>query len=320
MAAILVTGGAGFIGSQLVDALVARGDDVFLVDNFDPFYSETDKRTNLQEALRSPRVRLFEGDVRALGRGLEVGLPEELDVVVHLAARAGVRPSLLDPAAYAAHNVEGTAAVLDWACRRRRPPTFILASSSSVYGDATAVPFEESAALRPVSPYGATKVAAEALLHSFVSAYGIAGVALRFFTVYGPRQRPDLAIRKFSERILRGEEIELFGDGSASRDYTHIDDIVRGVLAAIDRAGRLPHLAYNLGSDRGVRLDALIPALEAALGRRAKVKRAGPQVGDVGHTWADLRRSRDDLDYAPAVPFEDGLRDFAAWLRARPTS
>jgi UDP-glucuronate 4-epimerase len=326
---ILLTGGAGFIGSHLLDALIGRGFAVTVLDDFDDFYDPTEKRRNLAQWQGNPAVIVVEGDVRDAavwgslggpGAGASAGADgREWQAVIHLAARAGVRPSLRDPGLYVSTNVDGTLRVLSWAASRTRPVPVLLASSSSVYGDENPVPFQEDARLAPVSPYGATKAAAEALLESWHQSFGLRVVALRFFTVYGPRQRPDLAIRKFARRMLAGEPIPLFGDGGSARDYTHVSDVVRGTLAALEGllAGTLPHRVYNLGSDRALTLDALVAALEEATGARARIERQRAFAGDVRRTWADLGRSRRELGYEPAVDFADGLRDFVAWLRAK---
>ena len=313
---ILLTGGAGFIGSSVLDALVRRGDRVTVVDDFNDFYAPAVKRENIAAALASGRARVAEGDVRDGGLWARID-PAEHDAIVHLAARAGVRPSLRDPSLYVSTNVEGTARALEWACRGPEPLPLVFASSSSVYGDEAPAPFEEDARLAPVSPYGATKVAGEELVATWGRMRGLRAVALRFFTVYGPRQRPDLAIHKFARSIDRGDPIPVFGDGSSARDYTHIEDIVAGVLAALDGvcARGLPHSVYNLGSDRAIGLPAMIAAIEASVGRAAVIERLPDQAGDVKRTWASLERSERDLGYAPSVTFEDGVRDFVRWMR-----
>jgi len=311
---VLVTGGAGFIGSSTVDGLLARGHDVAVIDDFNDYYDPAIKRRNLAGARG---IELIEADFcdDAAWAGLN---PDDFAAVLHLGARAGVRPSLADPALYARTNLDGTAAALRFAVSGARPVPFVFASSSSVYGDENDVPFSEDDPPAPISPYGATKAAGELLVEGWRRCYGLPVVALRFFTVYGPRQRPDLAIHKFARRIDAGESIPVFGDGSAARDYTHIDDIVAGVLAAMDGvvAGTLPHRTYNLGSDRTIRLDAMIDAVAAAVGKPARIDRLPMQQGDVTQTWADLTRSRAELGYAPSCSFEDGLAGFVQWMRA----
>ncbi len=316
MTRVLLTGAAGFIGSHLAEALVARGDEVVGFDSFDPFYPRAVKERNLA-ALRAGRgFRLVEGDIRD-GAALRAELTPET-VVVHLAAKAGVRPSLADPAGYASVNVAGTAAVLD-ACRHAGVSRLVFGSSSSVYGDDTPVPFREDAAcIAPVSPYAATKRAGELLVGSVAGVFGLRVTSLRFFTVYGPRQRPDLAIHAFARRLLKGEPLPIFGDGTDSRDYTYVDDIVRGVLAAIDRtagleAGRVE--TYNLGGDRPVTLARMVETLAAAMGVTPVIDRRPRQPGDVHHTAADLTRARAGLGFEPRMPFDQGIARFVSWIR-----
>lgn len=312
---VLVTGAAGFIGSTLVERLLAEGRRVVGLDCFDPFYAERLKRENLRAALRSERFRLVEGDIRdeaALADALQGGA----DAVVHLAALAGVRPSLERPVAYADVNVRGTAAVAD-AAARARVPRFVFASSSSVYGEREQAsgPFRESDPVeRPISPYAATKRAGELLLHSFHHAHGLSVTCARIFTAYGPRQRPDLAIRKFAERMLRGDAIPVFGDGSALRDFTYVDDLVDGLTRAID--ADLGFAILNFGAGRTVSVADVIAALERALGRKARIEWLPRQTGDVSRTWSDSSAARAALGYAPRVSLEEGIERFAAWLRS----
>lgn len=307
----LVTGGAGFIGSHLVDRLLADGWSVTAVDNFDPFYSPAAKWRNVESQLGHPALRLVEADV--CDASALHALPGGYDVVVHLAAKAGVRPSIEAPAAYQRVNVEGTQTLLELA-RAWGTPQFVFASSSSVYGVSPDVPWrEDDAGLRPISPYAATKVAGELLGHVYAHLYGLRFVALRFFTVYGPRQRPDLAIHKFARHMLAGEPITLYGDGSTRRDYTFVDDVVEGVVAAMGYDGS-PYEVINLGNNQTVRLSTLVAALECALGVQAHVERLPAQPGDVPQTWADLQKAQELLGYAPQTRIEDGLAAFADWL------
>jgi len=312
---ILLTGGAGFIGSHVLDALLARGGEVIIVDDFDDYYDPAIKRENIAAASSSGRITVVDGDIR--DPALWTRIPsDDLTGIVHLAARAGVRPSIADPGLYVSTNVLGTARVFEFAAQRRTP--VIYASSSSVYGDGYPVPFAEDAApLAPVSPYGASKVAAETLATTWARMLGLPIVGLRFFTVYGPRQRPDLAIHKFAVLIEQGKTIPVYGDGSSARDYTHVSDITQGVLATLDGllSGRLSHPVYNLGSDRGIRLDTMIATIERAVGKPALIERLPDQLGDVKQTWADITRSRDELGYEPKITFEDGIADFVGWLR-----
>ena len=308
----LVTGGAGFIGSHVVDRLLANGCRVTVVDSFDDFYDVQFKRRNVAAHLAAPAYRLVEADIRNVA-DLDARLSDEYDVLVHLAARAGVRPSIEQPLLYQDVNVHGTQVLLELA-RRRGIGQFVFASSSSVYGVSPDVPWaEEDAGLRPISPYASTKVSGELLGHVYSHLYGIRFIALRFFTVYGPRQRPDLAIRKFATRMLRGETIPVFGDGSSRRDYTYIDDIVGGVLGAMDYTGS-PFEIVNLGNSRAVSLTEMVQTLGEAFGVRPRVERHPPQAGDVPQTWARIDKARRLLGFEPSTPFEAGVARFATWL------
>lgn len=313
----LITGGAGFIGSHLADRLLAEGWGVTAADNFDPFYDPAVKRRNVAPHLDNPRYRLVEADIRdAAALAAALG-PWPADpagaVIVHLAAKAGVRPSIADPVAYEQVNVGGTQNLLELA-RARGVTQFVFGSSSSVYGVNPRVPWrEDDAGLRPISPYAATKVAGELLGHVYSHLHGVRFVALRFFTVYGPRQRPDLAIHKFARLIRAGRPVPLYGDGSTSRDYTYVDDIVAGIRAAMDwRAG--PYAVINLGNSHTVTLAELVAALEAALGARAAVERLPDQPGDVPRTWADIATARRLLNWQPSTPLPAGLRRVVEWL------
>jgi UDP-glucuronate 4-epimerase len=312
---VLVTGAAGFIGSHLVEALARRGDEVVGIDNFDPFYARSMKERNLREMGRLPNVRFHEQDMRDVQALQKLLTPDT--VIAHLAARAGVRPSIADPVGYAQANVIGTAAVVE-AARRAGVSRIAFGSSSSIYGDSTPSPFREDApAVEPVSPYAATKRAAELLIHEVAPIYGFRCAALRFFTVYGPRQRPDLAIHAFARRMVEGEVITLFGDGTQARDYTYCDDIVAGVAAAIDWTATAPVglEPFNLGGNRSVPTGAMVAELAQALGIEPKLQWGPMQPGDVQRTAADLTRSGAVLGYAPVTPFPEGIRRFVAWFR-----
>jgi UDP-glucuronate 4-epimerase len=312
---VVVTGAAGFIGSHLVEALARRDDEVVGIDNFDPFYSRETKQRNLAGLRTSPRFTFHELDILDADALARLLTPET--VVVHLAAKAGVRPSLADPVAYARVNVGGTAAVIE-AARRTGVSRFVFGSSSSVYGDSTPVPFREDAvAIEPVSPYAATKRAGELLLGSVAPTYGLRCASVRFFTVYGPRQRPDLAIHAFARRMVEGQAITLFGDGTQSRDYTYCDDIVAGVLAAIQWTAEAPLgvETFNLGGNRTVRTGEMVEEIARALGIQPRIEWAPMQPGDVQRTAADLTKSERVLGYAPRTPFPEGIRRFAAWFR-----
>jgi UDP-glucuronate 4-epimerase len=313
----LITGGAGFIGSTLADRLLADGAEVVAVDNFDPFYPERRKRLNLANASRNPRFRLEELDIRdreGIERLVSAFRP---DAIVHLAARAGVRPSIEDPGLYADVNVTGTVHLLEAARRIEPRPRFVYASSSSVYGDRPDAPFREDDPVdHPVSPYAATKKACELLAFTFHHLHGLPVTGLRFFTAYGPRNRPDLAIARFARLIDRGEPVPMFGDGSTRRDYTFVEDIVDGVVRSI--AECKSHRLYNLGNSDPVALREMIAALGEALGKTPRIDRLPEQPGDVRQTFADITRARVELGYNPTTPFRDGLDRFVAWYRSLP--
>jgi UDP-glucuronate 4-epimerase len=317
---VLVTGAAGFIGSHLSERLLARGDDVVGFDNFDAFYPRAVKERNLAGLVSSPRFSLVEGDLRApadLERAFSAARP---DAVVHLAALAGVRPSLADPARYADVNVLGTVRVTE-AARAHGVGRIVFASSSSVYGEDSQPPFKEAEpCLRPLSPYASTKRAGELGLYTAHHLYGLDVTCLRFFTVYGARQRPDLAIHKFARLILAGQAVELFGDGSTSRDYTWIDDIIDGVVASIDQQGQgAPAFRiYNLGGSRTTTLLRLVELIAQAVGKEPVIAWKPEQPGDMKRTLADLTHVSRALGYAPRVPIEEGITRFVAWVKAQP--
>lgn len=311
---IIVTGGAGFIGSRLVDRLLRDGCEVTVVDNFDPFYPRAVKEANLAEALAKPRCRLVELDIRD-GPGVD-GLVQSFrpEAIVHLAARAGVRPSIADPGLYADVNVVGTVRWLEAASRLEPRPRFVYASSSSVYGDRDDAPFRESDPVdAPVSPYAATKRACELLAKTFHHIHGLSITGLRFFTAYGPRNRPDLAIASFADRIERGETIPMFGDGGTRRDYTYVDDVVDGVVRAVERCEGLR--VYNLGNSSPVELREMIEAIGEAIGKTPRVERLPEQPGDVRQTFADVSLAEAELGYRPSTPFREGLTRYVAWRR-----
>jgi UDP-glucuronate 4-epimerase len=316
---IVVTGAAGFIGSHLSEWLCARGDEVVGLDSFDPFYPRATKEQNLAALRGEARFTFVEGDIRDAAALARAFGGARADVVVHLAALAGVRPSLAEPARYADVNLVGTQRVLD-AARAAGVRRFVFASSSSVYGGDSEAPFKESdLCLKPLSPYASTKRAGELMLWTAHHLYALDVTCLRFFTVYGPRQRPDLAIHKFGRLISAGQTIPLFGDGSTSRDYTFIDDIVDGVVASIDEAVAAPGFRiYNLGGSRTTTLLGLVELLSQALGKKANVDWQPEQPGDMKRTLADVTLSGRALGYAPKVPIEEGIARFVAWLRAQP--
>jgi len=311
----LVTGGAGFIGSHLCEALLQRGWLVTVLDNFDPFYDPNVKRQNLGQCSSQKHFRLMEGDI-CREEDVEAALAgEKPDVVVHLAARAGVRPSIEQPLLYERVNVGGTSVLLE-AARRHNIARFVFGSSSSVYGNNQKVPFAESDPVdRPISPYAATKKAAELVCYTYHHLFGLNVTCLRLFTVYGARQRPDLAIHKFCRLIEGGQPIPVYGQGDTMRDYTYIDDVIDGVTAAIDRCEGY-HL-YNLGRSDPILLKDLIAEIEKALGKKAKIERLEPQPGDVSRTYADISLARAGLNYVPATDIGEGLAKFVRWFRDR---
>ncbi|MCC3374474.1 SDR family NAD(P)-dependent oxidoreductase [Cohnella sp. REN36] len=312
----LVTGGAGFIGSHLADSLLADGHEVTVIDHFDPFYSRYIKERNIAHQQGSANYKFIEADIRDRERIFGIFDEEKPEVVVHLAAKAGVRPSLENPLQYVEVNINGTVHLLD-AAVRRGVKKFIFASSSSVYGLNEKVPFAEGdPILQQASPYGATKEAGEALCRSYSHCFGLPIVALRFFTVYGPRQRPDLAIHKFARSILHNEPITLFGDGSTSRDYTYVSDTVSGIRSAIDYCSS-GYDVFNLGNDNPAKLSELVEGIERVLGKKAIIRWLPEQVGDVPRTWASLEKSWDLLGYAPKVDLATGLQRFADWLNGK---
>lgn len=308
----LVTGAAGFIGSHLVDRLLAGGWNVVGFDNFDPFYDAAIKERNIAAHLRQPAYRLVRGDLRDQ-RAVDSALSRDVSVVVHLAARAGVRPSIADPIGYQDVNVRGTQNLLE-AARAVDVPQFVFASSSSVYGVNPRVPWsEDDHVLLPISPYASTKVSGELLGHVYSHLYGIRFLALRFFTVYGPRQRPDLAIHAFARRLVAGEPLPVFGDGSTRRDYTYIDDIVDGVVGAM-AYDKSRYEVVNLGNNQTVTLTEMIAGLENAFGRRAVIERLPEQPGDVPQTWASIDKAQRLIGYRPRTSYSDGVRRFAEWF------
>jgi UDP-glucuronate 4-epimerase len=313
---VVVTGAAGFIGSHVVERLILAGARVLGVDNFDPFYPERDKRENLVRASCSSAFSLRTVDCTDLD-ALDAAIPRApIDAIIHLAAKAGVRPSLEDPVGYMRSNVVGTQAVLELA-RRREVGRIVFASSSSVYGDADRVPFdEEMPASAPISPYAATKRAGELLCATHAHLYGAGIAALRFFTVYGPRQRPDLAIRKFANLIRNRRPIPFHGDGTTARDYTWIDDIVDGVMSALALTSQLEGRCevINLGGNRMTTLRRLVELIEDALGMDAIIDAQDRQAGDVSRTCASTRKAERLLGYAPKVPIEDGIPRFVDWM------
>jgi UDP-glucuronate 4-epimerase len=338
----LVTGAAGFIGSHLCERLLSDGWTIVGVDNFDDFYDPRIKRQNIGECLKNKNFRLIEADIRdsaamdkAVSACPEQGRRNGIDIIVHLAARAGVRPSIAQPLLYADVNVNGTVVLLE-AAKKHKINKFIFGSSSSVYGNNKKVPFSESDNVDfPISPYAATKKAGELICHTYHHLYGINIICLRFFTVYGPRQRPDLAIHKFTKLIEQDKPIPIFGNGTMMRDFTYIDDIIDGVVAAMKRLlshrSRLSAVAsakaegtghgftiYNLGESRPIKVNDLVVQIEKALGKKAKKQYLPLQPGDVERTYADVTKAIKELGYNPRTTIERGLAKFVKWLRQNP--
>lgn len=316
MKKLLITGGAGFIGSHLVDRLLSTDvERIEVIDDLNDFYDPSIKYANIREHIKDPRCNISKIDIRDRAALLPIFQRDNFDCVVHLAARAGVRPSLSEPQLYSETNINGTVNLLELA-RQNNIKQFVFGSSSSVYGINAKVPFSEDDPIRqPISPYAATKAAGELLCHTYSHLYGLRCVCLRFFTVYGPRQRPDLAIHKFAKLITERKPIPVFGDGTTRRDYTYVDDIIDGVMAAI-AYNKTNYEVINLGESRTVELNELISLLEAELDTHAIIDRQPPQPGDVPQTFADISKARALLGYNPKTQIEEGLRRFVEWFRA----
>lgn len=311
---VIVTGAAGFIGSHVVDRLLADGHRVTGLDNFDDFYPARAKRANIAKALAHEAFEHVEGDIRDAAAIDELFVQARPDAVIHLAARAGVRPSLENPALYMDVNVTGTTRIFEAARRLAQPPRVIYASSSSVYGDRETAPFRETDDVdSPISPYAASKRACELIASTYHHLYGLNLTGLRFFTAYGPRNRPDLAIAKFARMIAADQPIPMFGDGTTRRDYTYVEDIADGVIRAMHRCRGL-HL-YNLGNSSPVPLTDLIATIGHALGKTPRIERQPLQPGDVSQTFADISRARTDLGFEPRMPFAEGIGRYVEWLR-----
>ena len=310
----IITGGAGFIGSHLVDRLLVEGGwQVTVIDNFDPFYPRAVKEANIAAHLRHPDYRFIEGDILD-DTVLDKAFAEKGAVVVHIAAKAGVRPSIADPIGYHRVNVTGTLKLLERA-RYSAVEHFVLASSSSVYGVDPNVPWKEKErGIQPISPYAASKLSAEGFAQVYAHLHALKVTALRFFTVYGPRQRPDLAIHQFFRKIAAGTPIQQFGDGSTRRDYTFVDDIISGVRGAIDRQQGGRFEIYNLGNSDTIMLRELIAAIEEELGRKAIIDQRPEQPGDVPQTFADVSKAGAHFGYKPTTSVREGLRRFHAWI------
>jgi len=312
----LVTGAAGFIGSHLSERLLRDGWKVVGADNFDDFYDPQTKRRNVAGCLKNKNFQLIEADIRDRN-AMDKAVGDGVEIIVHLAARAGVRPSIAQPLLYADVNVNGTMVLLE-AAKKHKISKFIFGSSSSVYGNNKKVPFSEDDNVDfPISPYAATKKAGELICHTYHHLYGICITCLRFFTVYGPRQRPDLAIHKFAKLIEQGKPIPVYGDGTMMRDFTYIDDIIDGTVAAINRLTSHEFNIYNLGNASPISVNDLVAKLEKALGKKAVKEYLPPQPGDVERTYADITKAARELDYKPRTTIEEGLARFVKWLRQK---
>jgi UDP-glucuronate 4-epimerase len=311
---VLITGAAGFIGSHLSERLLDDGLMVVGLDNFDDFYNPQIKRQNIKGCLKNKNFQLVEADIRD-SAAMDKTVGGGVEIIVHLAARAGVRPSIEKPLLYADVNINGTMVLLE-AAKKHKVNKFIFGSSSSVYGNNKKVPFSEGDSVDfPISPYAATKKAGELICHTYHHLYGISITPLRFFTVYGPRQRPDLAIHKFAKLIEQGKPIPVYGDGTMMRDFTYIDDIIDGTVAAMNKCTGFS--IYNLGESRPISVNDLIAEIEKALGKKAVKKYLPPQPGDVERTFADVTKAVNELGYKPNTTIQTGLAKFVEWLRQK---
>lgn len=324
MRTILVTGGAGFIGSHLSERLLKEGNKVLVIDNFNDYYDPKIKRNNVEEVKQTcmknninlENYKVCEGDIRDIKFLEEIFCENKIDSIMHLAAMAGVRPSIQNPALYYDVNITGTVNLLD-KCREYSIKQFVFASSSSVYGNNEKVPFAESDRVdNPISPYAATKKSGELLCHTYHHLFDMNIACLRFFTVYGPRQRPDLAINKFTSLILEDKEIPFYGDGTTSRDYTFVEDIVTGIVSSINYVNRDDKIfeIFNIGGDKTVTLMEMVETIEEVLGKKAKLHRLPMQPGDVNRTCADINYSKEVIGYSPETTFKDGIRKFIMWI------
>ena len=311
--AILITGGAGFIGSHLTERLLAETEEILCIDNFNDFYDPAIKRCNVARFIDNDKYKLLEGDIRNKEWINEVFQKHSIKSVVHLAARAGVRPSLTEPYLYEDVNVFGTLNILE-ACKDHNVDQMIFGSSSSVYGINSKVPFSEEDPLqKPISPYATTKITGEMLCHTYHHLYGIRIVALRFFTVYGPRQRPEMAIHKFTRAVNMGKEIPMYGDGTSRRDYTFIDDIINGIVASLRSS--LKYEVLNLGESDTIQLIDLIDLIQKNMGKKAKIKKYSLQPGDVPITYASIEKAKKLIGYSPKVSIQEGIFRFCQWYK-----
>lgn len=308
---ILVTGGAGFIGSHLSETLIEQGNEIFCLDNFNDYYDIRIKRNNIQSLSKHPSYKLIEGDILDFELLEKIFSEYKFEIVVHLAARAGVRPSIQQPLLYQRVNVEGTSNLLEIA-KNHKIEKFIFASSSSVYGNNEKVPFSESDVVDfPISPYASTKKSGELICYTYHHLFKLPVTCLRFFTVYGPRQRPDMAIHKFTDKIYKGEKLPMFGDGNTRRDYTYIADIIDGICKSIKHCSEY-HI-YNLGESKTIELKNLIQLIAESLGKEPNVEKLPIQPGDVQITYADITKAKSEINYNPQVNVEEGVKKFVEW-------
>ena len=313
MSQILVTGGAGFIGSHLVDRLLNMGKKVICIDNFDPFYEPRIKKKNIEHNLENMNFTLINEDIRNKKKLEEIFEMHSIDKIVHLAARAGVRPSIRDPLLYEDVNIKGTLNLLEL-CKKYQIKNFIFGSSSSVYGINSKIPFSERDPINfPISPYATSKRACELFCFTYSHLYDLPITCLRFFTVYGPRQRPEMAIHKFTRLISQGKTIEMYGNGTSKRDYTYIDDIIIGIISALNK--KFDFEIINLGNSETVELKYLISLIEKNLKKKAKIKQLPEQLGDVPITYADITKAKKLLNYKPKVKIEEGIEKFVRWYK-----
>jgi len=309
---ILITGAAGFIGSHLAESLLNESHEIVGFDNFDPFYDRAIKERNLEKSLSNGSFKLIEGDLNNSGDMENLFSGQKYDTVIHLAAKAGVRPSIENPLDYTKVNIQGTQNLLEM-MKSEGIRRLVFASSSSVYGNSKVVPYnEEMNVNNPISPYAATKVAAEILCNTYWQLFGISATCLRFFTVYGPRQRPEMAIAKFIRKAYNGESISVFGDGTSSRDFTYIDDIIQGVVSAVHKD--LGYEIINLGESTTIELNSLITLIEKLTGKEVKKDYLEMQPGDVHTTYADISKAKDLLNYKPTTNMEEGISKYIDWL------
>jgi UDP-glucuronate 4-epimerase len=313
---ILVSGSAGFIASHLIEKLLDQDQRIIGIDNFCDFYDPKIKRKNSEEQVKNSKFKLYEGDLRDYELLEKIFSENHIEIIIHLAAMAGVRPSVENPRLYNEVNNASTINLLDLAVKHKIKK-FIFASSSSVYGSRSSVPFREDEDIsKPISPYAATKVAGEAMVHAMSHLHGIPSICLRFFTVYGPRQRPDLAIHKFAKLIRDDKEIPVYGDGSAKRDFTYIDDLIEGILKSIEHNPKNNFDIFNLGESQTTDVNSLIQLLERGLNKKAKIKYLEPIPGDVPITYADISKSRQILGYNPQTKIEEGMIKFISWFQS----